>query len=282
MKKKSILVSAGLIAVLLTVTNSVALGQSDNDVIKKYLTVLPHVRVNVSPQKYRMTATYINRDLYGNFTDKNRITGEYTKATKGDSCIWNNVYLSSSSRFEDSFPSGTRQDFIEGFKYIPSPDMVLKPGSFTGFPPTPDAVYSKNLIWDMMAFETFAFTNHDSLKLNKSYDIPDSGNEFNMGDIGTYEHSGISLCWTGISALRDKLCAVIEFRAIDNKVGLSMEAVKTKGTEQYWGTIWISLSDSMIEKAEMYSGTIQEITMTGMENKFLVKTIRELTVEKIQ
>jgi len=31
----------------------------------------------------------------------------------------------------------------------------------------------------------------------------------------------------------------------------------------------------------MYSGTIQEIIITGMENKFLVKTIRELWVDKI-
>jgi hypothetical protein len=31
----------------------------------------------------------------------------------------------------------------------------------------------------------------------------------------------------------------------------------------------------------MYGGTIQEIEVTGMENKFLAKTIRELWVDKI-
>jgi hypothetical protein len=38
----------------------------------------------------------------------------------------------------------------------------------------------------------------------------------------------------------------------------------------------------MIESAAMYGGTIQEIEVPGVPNKFLVKTIRELWVEKIQ
>ena len=61
-----------------------------------------------------------------------------------------------------------------------------------------------------------------------------------------------------------------------------MEGFKTKGTEQYWGTVWVSLKTRLMEYAVMYGGTIQEIEVTGLENKFLVKTIRELWVEKIQ
>jgi len=280
MKRNFILVNACLTAMLLAATNSVTLGQSENEVIKKYLTELPDISVNVSPQKYRMTAIYINRDLYGNFTGKNKVSGDYTRGLKGDSCMWNNVYHSNSNKLEESFSEGSRQNYIEGFKYLSSPDM-LKAESLKGFPSSPEAVLSKNLIWDMMGIESFAFNHHDSLKLNEAYDIPDSGNQFDMADVGSYAHSGISLCWTGISAINGSLSAVIEFRAIDNKLELSMDVLKTKGTEQYWGTIWISLSDGMIEKAEMYSGTIQEIIITGMENKFLVKTIRELWVDKI-
>ena len=42
------------------------------------------------------------------------------------------------------------------------------------------------------------------------------------------------------------------------------------------------MKTKIIEQAIMYSGTIQEIEVKGMNNKFLVKTIRELYLEKIQ
>ena len=102
-----------------------------------------------------------------------------------------------------------------------------------------------------------------------------------MAEIGTYEHSGIQLCRTGTSMINNQLCAVIEYRAIDNKIELSIGTMKTRGTEQYWGTTWISLDTRQIEYAEMYSGTIQEIEINGLKDKFLMKTIRELWVERI-
>jgi hypothetical protein len=104
---------------------------------------------------------------------------------------------------------------------------------------------------------------------------------FNMADIGTYSHSKIQLCWTGISDINDELCAVIEYRAVDNKIEMSMAGLNTKGTEQYWGTVWVSLKTKLIESAVMYGGTSQEIEVPGLPNKFLVKTIRELWVDKI-
>ncbi|HOB84641.1 MAG TPA: hypothetical protein PK521_12845 [Bacteroidales bacterium] len=57
--------------------------------------------------------------------------------------------------------------------------------------------------------------------------------------------------------------------------------MKTRGTEQYWGTTWISLDTRQIEYSEMFSGTIQEIEISGLKDKFLVKTIRELRIERI-
>jgi hypothetical protein len=159
---------------------------------------------------------------------------------------------------------------------------MLQPSVFRDFPTNPEAVYSRNLIWDMMGIEYFAWDFSDSLKLNKIYCITGSGNEFAMADIGTYNHAEIQLCWTGISEIKGVLCGIVEFRAIDNKIEMKMDALKTKGTEQYWGTVWISLTDRLIEHAEMYGGTIQEIEIAGMDNKFLVKTIRELWVDKIE
>jgi hypothetical protein len=87
--------------------------------------------------------------------------------------------------------------------------------------------------------------------------IPEIKGEFNMADIGTYSQPEIQLCWTGISTINDELCSVIEYRALDNKVEISMDAIKTKGTEQYWGTILVSLKTRLIESAVIYGGTVQ-------------------------
>jgi hypothetical protein len=270
-----------IMALILANIFQVSPAQTRDAEVRKYLSALPSVQLNRSVQKYRMTAVYTNRDLYGNFTGKTKVSGEYTKNITGDSCRWNNVYISPAANYKAAFPEGQKQSYIEGFTYIPS-DKMLQADAFSGFPPTPEAVLSKNLVWDMMAIESFAWQHYDSLKLNRVYSIPGSDEKFAMADIGTYEHSGIDLCWTGISEMNGVLCAIIEFRAIDNKISLEMEALKTKGTEQYWGTIWMSLKDKSNEHAEMYSGTIQEIAVTGMENKFLAKTIRDLSVDKIQ
>jgi hypothetical protein len=281
MKKRFNSVIAGIIVLTLGVTNDVCTGQSENSVIRKYLVSLPSVPVSKKTQKFMMTAVYTNRDLYGNFTGKTKISGKYTRGFQGDSCKWNDVFISSSNSFSEAFPEGNRQGYIEDFRYIPSSEM-LQSSAFKNFPSNPETVYSRNLIWDMMGIENFAWEFNDSLKLNKIYRIIGSANEFAMADIGTYTHSEIQLCWTGISEVRGVLCAIIEFRAIDNKIEMKMDALKTKGTEQYWGTVWVSLGNRMIEHAEMYGGTIQEIEITGLDNKFLVKTIRELWVDKIQ
>jgi hypothetical protein len=134
----------------------------------------------------------------------------------------------------------------------------------------------------MMCIEGFAWDYCDTLKLNKTYTVPDIKGEFDMADIGTYMHTSIQVCWTGVSVVNNRLCAVIEYRALDNKIELNMEQIKTKGTEQYWGTTWVAFDTRQIEKAEMYGGTIQEIEITGFKDKMLFKTIRELFVERIK
>ena len=234
---------ASLLICLLVVVPSVLKGQSEKSVTKKYLTSLPKVQVTNSLQKYRMTAVYTNRDLYGNFTGKQKVTGDYTRGLPGDSVTWNNIYISGSNNFSEPFPAGTKQEFMEGIKYIPSPKMVTEKEAFKNFPSSPENIFARNLIWDMMSFEIFTCTYYDSLKLNKPYIIPDITGQFNMADIGNYSHNKIVLCWKGISQINNELCAVIDFTAIDNKIELSMDLIKTKGTEQYWGTILVSLEN---------------------------------------
>jgi hypothetical protein len=280
MKKKLNSGLAGLLMSLLIIVPSVSNGQSEKEIIEKYLRELPAAPVSNALRKYRMTAVYTNRDLYGNFTDKTKVYGDYTRGLENGFVKWNNIYISGSNNFSEPFPAGTNQEYMENIKYVPSPKM-LDAEAFKNFPASPQSVLAKNLIWDMMTLEGFAWDYIDSLKLNVNYRIPDISGEFNMADIGTYSHTEIQLCWTGISVVNDELCSVIEYRAIDNKIEMSMAGLKTKGTEQYWGTIWVSLKTRLIETAVMYGGTIQEIEITGMTDKFLVKTIRELWVDKI-
>lgn len=272
---------AALLSGLLISTPFIANGQNDKAVIKKYLTKLPSVTVSTPLQKYRMTAVYINRDLYGNFTGKTKVAGDYTRGLENGEVAWNNVYVSASNNFSEPFPEGTKQEYMENMKYVPSAGM-LETKNLKNFPSTVQSVFAKNLIWDMFAVEKFAWDYTDSLKLNKKYIIQNKSGKFDMADVGTYTHNNIEICWTGISQLNNELCAVIEYRATDNLLEISMDQIKGKGTEQYWGTTWISLKTKLIEYAEMYSGTIQEIQVKGMDNKFLVKTIREVDVKKIQ
>jgi hypothetical protein len=212
--------------------------------------------------------------------DKTKVSGDYTRGLKDGNVKWENVTISGSNKYSDPFPPGINQDYMENMHYVPSTRM-LDSEAFKNFPPTPAGVFAKNLVWDMMTIEGFAWDHADSLKINRIYIVPDASGELNMANIGTYSHASIQLCWTGISSFGDEICAVIEFRAIDNKLAMSMPGFSSKGTEQYWGTIWISFQTRLIEKAVMYGGTIQEIEVKVMPNKLLVKTIRELWVDKI-
>jgi hypothetical protein len=283
MKKNSITGLRVAILVILIVIPIFCHGQSEKTFIGKYLKVLPAASEKKSNDllKYRMTAIYTNRDLYGNFTSKQKVTGDYTRGLPGDSVAWNNIYISGSQSFEEPFSSGSKQEYMENIKYIPSPKMVEE-DAFKDFPSSPENIFARNLIWDMLSLEIFAWNYYDSLKLNDLYIIPNITGQFNMADIGKYSHNKITLCWKGVSEINNELCALIDFTAIDNKIELNMDMIKSKGTEQYWGTILVSLKTKNIEQAVMYGGSIQEIEVKGMKDKFLVKTIRELEVDKIK
>ena len=279
---------------LLSVTGSVLLvsgillpagcyGQTKTALIRKYLTDLPKVEVRNDGvlRKYRMTAIYTNRDLYGNFTGKIKVTGDYTRGFQNGFVTWNNVFIANSNSYSEPFPDGTKQEYMENIKYIPSGKM-LEADAFKDFPSSTESIFARNLIWDMLSFEIFAWDYYDSLKLNKPYLIPDIQGQFDMAEIGKYSHNKILLCWKGITEINGEMCAVIDFNAIDNMIEITMDPISTKGTEQYWGTVTVSLKTKNIEKGIMYSGTMQEVEVKGMKNKFLVKTIRELDVQRIR
>jgi hypothetical protein len=281
MKKNSNSVIAGLMMTLLITVPSIVRGQSEKAFVKKYLSELSTGPVSNTLAKYRMTAVYTNRDLYGNFTGKTKVSGEYIRGLENGNVRWNNVFISTSNKLAEPFPEGKKQEYMENMTYVPSSKMLEKE-SFKNFPAGVETVFVKNLIWDMGAVEDFAWKFRDSLKLNKFYVIRPDKESFDMADVGKYSHNNIQIRWAGVSEVNNELCAVIEYRAVDNLLEIDLGQIKGKGTEQYWGTTWISLKTGIIQYADTYSGTIQEIQVKGMDNKFLVKTIREITVDKIQ
>ena len=283
MKNKLVSAIGGALSLTVLILPLQGYSQSAKSVVKNYMQQLPSGRPSYEdgPQKYRMTAVYTNRDLYGSFTGKVKVTGDYTCGLENGMASWNNVSIANSGSFSESFPEGVKQEYMEYFKYVPSSEM-LKEDAFRSFPSNAENVLARNLIWDMGTIEGFAWDYTDSLQLNRIYTIPDIKGEFEMAGIGKYEHSSIQICWTGISYMNNEMCAVIEYRALDNKIAMSLDQIQTRGTEQYWGTTWVSLRTRQIEYAEMYGGTIQEIAVKGLKDKFLVKTIRELWVERIK
>jgi hypothetical protein len=284
-KMKSLLLPGAILnLIVLTVVypgNSFSQGQ--RKLVSRYLTELPGGKVedDGTLQKYRMTAVYINMDFYGNITTGVKVTGDYTREPGGKQASWNNVFIANSNNASETFPEGTKQEYMENFVYDPSSDMV-RSDAFKNFPEGTQTVFAKNLVWDMSVAENFAWNYTDSLKLNRNYIIPGIKGSFEMAEVGTYSHKSIKICWTGISVVNGKLCAVIEYRALNNKIELKLAQIKSRGTEQYWGTTWMALDTKQIEYAEMYSGTIQEMEIQGFKDKMLVKTVREISVERIK
>jgi hypothetical protein len=283
MDKKQKVSLKGLLMILMIMIPVFCSGQNERQVIKGYLTKLPVLSGDVKnlSQRFMMSALYTNMDKFGIVNSRTMVSGEFTRGLSGGRVKWNNVFIYPVNKEPGKSERGKRAEYMENFTYIPSDDM-LNESSFASFPVSTENVFARNLVWDMMALENFAWRYCDSLMLNRIYIIPGSGDAFDMGKIGSYKHDNVQLCWTGISQVDNNLCAIIEFRALNNIIEINMSEIKTKGTEQYWGTIWLSLKTGQIMNAEMYGGTIQEIEVSGLKDKFLIKTVRELKLNRIQ
>lgn len=279
MKKFYKLFPATLTALLSIAQGLIA--QSDNAVIGKYFSNLPVLQPDHIPQRYLMTAVYVNEDIFGNFRDKTKITGEYTCGLPGDSASWNNVNISASTTEDAEFGDGHKLNYMENFRYLPSITMVTEKTVFRDFPATPENVFARNLIWDMYSFDVFAWMFYGELRLNEPKIIDNPG-RFAMAEIGNYSHSRMIITWVGMSSVKNELCNVIEFTTPDNRLELTMDQIKTKGAEQYWGTIYVSARSKRIEKGVMYSGTVQQIEVSGIKDSFLMRTVRELEVKRIE
>lgn len=250
--------------------------------VKNFPERLPKIELKEkTPQKYLMTSEYFNKDIYGNPGSKIKVTGQYTRGLDSGYVCWNNAFIAHVNNPSESYQERVRQDYMENITYIPSTDL-LGESFFQKFKKHTDNVFARNLIWDMMAIEGYAWNYYDSLQLNKTYIVPDIQGSFDMAEMGTYNHAKIELNWIGIALMNNKLCAIIEYRALDNKLELHTDMIKSKGSEFYWGKTWLSLENKQIEYAEMYSNTVQEMEIEGLPDKLLASTKRILKLERIK
>ncbi len=232
-----------------------------------------------TPYSYEVITDYYNHDILGNFINKMQVKGIYTRGLEGKRVRWNNATISQMSASDKDFPAGVKQDYMENFTYSPS-DNMMNTEAFKNFPAA-TGVFAKNLVWDVLSFEVFAWTYYDSLQLNIPYTAHKINGKLELGDLGTFENKDIKITWTGISVMNEKTCAVIEFLAMDNPIDFKTDFMQMKGRSHYWGTVWLSLSDKQIEYGVLHEDVNMDMKMAGQEKSQLMNTTRKIEFNKI-
>jgi hypothetical protein len=233
------------------------------------------------PHKYLFTCDYYYLDTLGNLTRKERVTGEYTRGLAEGKARWNNVRIAAARGFEDRFPEGEPLKYMEGFTYSAAdPSSMFKGDSFPGFPAV--EVKAKNLVWDTIGFENFAWHYFDKLELNTVYRTQSHPEDVPLAGGGTFQNHQIELVWMGISKRNGRTCALIQYRAFFNKLSLSVGNMDFQGRSHYWGDIWVSLEDKQIEYATLFEDVLLQFKLPGQQAKQLMNPFREATFEKIE
>ncbi len=101
-----------------------------------------------------------------------------------------------------------------------------------------------------------------------------------MAGQGSFENKDIKLTWTGISKQNGELCAVIDYRTMNNLLEVSYEGMDMKGRSHYWGTIWVSLKDKQIEHAVLYEDVVMEMNLPGQTQKQIMNSTREICFKR--
>jgi len=229
-------------------------------------------------QKYVVTTDHFNTDIFGNFFNKIRIKGDYTRGLPDKQVKWNNVSVAMSMSRNDEFSAGSPVAYMENFSYTVSEDM-LKPEKFSTF--TENSAYTKNLVWDMMGIEGLAWVNFNDLELNKPFKATFFNGKMDLAGMGSFENKDMVITWTGITERNGEYCAVIEFRTMNNPLEYSGEGMSMKGRSHYWGTIWVSIEDKQIEHAVLFEDVVMEMNLPGQTSKQIIDAVREISFVKV-
>lgn len=230
-------------------------------------------------QTYHVTTDYLDYNLKGKFTKKMRVEGNYTCGLGSDSVKWNNVSISHSKQLEEPFPKGTNQDFTENFTYVPS-EEILTASFYTNLPEF--TIITKNLMWDLMGIEGFAYWHWNDLKLNTEYEVTEANFEVDLAGEGTFENKDIRLKWIGITSIDNEVCAIIKYSTMNNPLSIKLENFAMTGRSHYWGEVYVSLLDKQIEYASLSEDVVIDLTITGQKENQLGYTVRNIKLEKIK
>jgi hypothetical protein len=271
-----------LVAILLLTTGLMAFSQKKSNVnvagLLKTGTLPQSLELKDELQKYVVTTDHFNTDIFGNFLNKMRVKGEYTRGYENGKAKWNNVTVALSMVRDSEFPQGAPLNYMENFSYSISEDM-LKAENFTTF--RENSAFAKNLIWDMMGIEGIGWMYFDKLKLNQPFKAGYFNGKMNLAGQGSFENKDMVIIWTGVSQRNDEQCAVIEFRTMNNPLEYSGDGMTMKGRSHYWGTIWVSLEDKQIEHAVLYEDVLMELNLPGQTNKQIMDATREISFVKV-
>jgi hypothetical protein len=273
-----------LIVALLSLVgpNAWALDPSPTENLDSQLSHLPtNLKLKEErPQKYRITCDYLYIDTLGNPTGKDRVTGDYTRALPDGKVRWNNVRIAKAKSFDDPFPEGELQKYMEGFTYsLPKRENMLKPEFFPGFPA--NELKPRNLLWDMHMVEEFAWDHFSKLELNQPYAIQSKPEDVPLAGEGTFQNRRIDLTWVGLSKRNNEVCALIQYQAFMNKFNTAVGNITFQGRSHYWGDIWVSLKDRQIEHATLLEDVLVEFTLPGQQLKQQIGVLRKAACEQI-
>jgi hypothetical protein len=266
------------IVILLAGVSALAQGEPA-DTAEKLLSRLPAgLKLNEpGPQRYSFTCDYARLDLSGDLKSKYRVSATYTRGLPGGTVRWNDVRIARAPTASADFPRGEPQAYMEGFSYDESKlKGILDPSFFVGFP---DEMATKTLVWDAFMFEVFAWNYFDKLKLNEPYRLPPESLKLPGG--GAFENKQVELTWTGISKRNGKLCALIAYQALFNKLEIETGGLRLKGRSHYWGDLWVALSDKQIEHATLNEDVVLGFDLPNQPGKQVVNPVRQATFRKL-
>jgi len=278
MKTKNFL----LTTILVLTTGLMAFSQKKSNVnvaeLLKAGTLPQSLELKDELQKYVVTTDHFNTDIFGNFFNKIRIKGDYTRGLPDKQVKWNNVSVAMSMSRNDEFSAGSPVAYMENFSYKVSEDM-LKPEKFSTF--TENSAYTKNLVWDMMGIEGLAWVNFNDLELNKPFKATFFNGKMDLAGMGSFENKDMVITWTGITERNGEYCAVIEFRTMNNPLEYTGDGMSMKGRSHYWGTIWVSVEDKQVEHAVLFEDVVMEMQLPGQTNKQIMDATREISFLKV-
>ena len=237
-----------------------------------------NLELNDSPRTYSMTTEYDEYDLNAHFLNKRLFIASITRRLPGDSARWNEVSYSETADSSASFPEGENLSYLHDYTFKADKGIV-NPDFFRDMPQA--SPFVKNLFWDVLGFDVFAYCCWDSLTLNQEYRASDINGEVDLAGIGTFTNNDIRVTWLGTTMMNNEPCAILKYSVMNNPLHVDVPNMSMSGRSHYWGEVYVSLKDKQIEYADLSEDVLTNVKVKGMDNIFHGYTVRKIELKKI-